>query len=78
MLLELVQVQTLKSLLRRAEGTCMCVLSRSSDGTIQNRIFHQDSACWELTVIFTPRIRVNNGGKNVVSLLSFELAEDGV
>lgn len=56
----------------------MCVLSRSSDGTIQNRIFHQDSACWELTVIFTPRIRVNNGGKNVVSLLSFELAEDGV
>lgn len=42
---------------------CMCVFSPSSDGAIQSLIFHQDTACWELTIIFILRIRVNNDGK---------------
>lgn len=47
------------------------MLSCSSDGAIQNLIFHQDPVCWELTLIFTLRIGVKNVGKEVVSLLSF-------
>lgn len=60
------------------KDTCICILSPSSDAAIQNLIFHQYVACWELRVIFTLRIRVNNGGENVASLFSFELVEDGV
>lgn len=56
---------------------CMCVFSPSSDGAIQSLIFHQDTACWELTIIFILRIRVNNNGKEAARLF-FDLAEDGV
>ena len=55
------------------KDTCICTLSPSSDAPIQNLIFHQDFACWELRVIFILRIRMNNGGKNVAGLFSFEL-----
>lgn len=55
----------------------MCTLS-PSDAAMQNLVFHQDVACWELRVIFILIIRVNNGGENVASLFSFELVEDGV
>ena len=55
------------------KDTCICTLSPSSDAAIQNLIFHQDFACWELRVIFILRIRMNNGGKNVAGLFGFEL-----
>lgn len=46
-----------------------------ADGAIQDLTFHQGAACWELPVVFVLRIRVNDGGKEVASLFSFELVE---
>lgn len=56
----------------------LCMFSHPSDGSIQNLIYPQGAACWELTVIFVLRIRVDNGGKEVASLFTFDLAEDGL
>ena len=54
----------------------LCMFSHPSDGATQNLIYHQGAACWELTVIFVLTIRVDNGGKEVASLFSFDSAED--
>lgn len=56
----------------------LCMFSHPSDGAIQNLTYHQGAASRELTVIFVLRIRVNNGGKEVASLFTFDLAEDGL